>query len=84
MKLKLFEVDFVKDTITFKVPHKTMENTMWSGGFADVDISEISDIVKESGVAPDIKQPCDFCKNIGLSGNEKKYECPHCGYVLRR
>ena len=63
MKLKLFAVDFVKDTISFKVPHETMENTMWTGGYAHVDLSQISHTENESGVEADAESRCHFCKS---------------------
>jgi len=44
MKLKLFGVDFVEDTVTFSVPHDIMEKATWMAGFANIDLSEISDI----------------------------------------
>jgi len=53
MELKLFAVDFAKDTISFKVPHETMENTMWTGGYAHIDLSRISHTENESGVEAD-------------------------------
>ena len=57
MKLKLFGVDFVEDTITFKIPHDIMEAATWKGGFADIDLSEISDIAKEQVNPADGEKP---------------------------
>ena len=50
MKLKLFSIDFAKNTITFKVPREIMGRVTWKSGFAVVDVSEISDSAKEQGV----------------------------------
>jgi hypothetical protein len=44
MKLKLYAVDFVKNTVTFSVPPEIMEKAQWTGGYAKVDLSAVSDI----------------------------------------
>ena len=66
MELKLFAVDFAKDTISFKVPHETMENTMWTGGYAHIDLSRISHTENESGVETDAESRCN-CNSRGFS-----------------
>lgn len=65
MKLKLFAVDFAEDSISFKVPHDIMERATWKGGFADISLSEISDI------SPDTEEPYNLKEGV---------PCPTCGF----
>jgi len=54
------------------------------GGYGQV-LSEEAEA--ETGVCHidlDSERRCDYCKNVTLSGKEKKYVCPKCGFVLRR
>lgn len=44
MKLRLVGISFISDTIEFRVPNEIMERTTWKAGFAEIDLSEISDL----------------------------------------
>lgn len=79
MKLKLFSIDFAKDTISFKVPHETMENTMWTGGYAHIDLSRISHTENESGVEADAESRCPECGE-----DEPDLHCSNCGHSWYR
>jgi len=78
MELKLFSIDFAKDTISFKVPHETMENTMWTGGYAHIDLSRISHTENESIHAQDAIR-CEECGEP-----EPVLCCENCGHKWPR
>lgn len=75
MKLKLFGIDFVDDTITFKIPHNTMERTTWKGGFAEIDLSEISD--NEPSVQADARYD-PVCRLCGDPLTTDEFICRGC------
>ena len=47
MKLKLFGIDFIENTICFRVPASVMQEAEWKGGFADVELGGICSIANE-------------------------------------
>jgi len=44
VRLKVHEINFINNTISFKVPHEIMKTATWSEGYIDIDLSEICNI----------------------------------------
>ena len=75
MKLKLFEIDFEKNLISFEVPCEIMEKARWRAGFAIVNVSEISDV--------EDAETSFHCPCCNMSWDLKKNNTCQCGATIR-